>query len=120
MASENDQSRSWESSWLDAASVFADVDSDAMRFMVSLVTDLSQSPNVRGLFAVTSMLTLRISPYSCYPDWFDGRHIAIDAIGSHYIAVNLAENGNDKSQQRWDCTHDEAFDKITSLCRKHL
>jgi len=90
-----------------------------MRSMSMLASELANSPDARGLFAVTSMTTLRISPYTCYPDWLDGRHITIDA-DSAGVSIRLASNGHDPEPRRWDCPFADAADLIAALCRDHL
>ena len=119
MDTENTPSQSWDATWRAAVTFFGELDTDAMRSMSALVSELADSPDVRGLFAVTSMATLRISPYTCYPDWFDGRHITIDA-SSDGVSVCLASSGHDPDPRRWTCSFADAPNLIASLCRDHM
>jgi hypothetical protein len=43
----------------------------------ALVLDLGSSAEAAGLTAVTSQDALVISPYTCAPDWFEGRHVRL-------------------------------------------
>jgi hypothetical protein len=119
MAIDNTPSKSWDATWKSAALLFGGFDNNSMRAMSALVGRLAASPDVCGLFAITSMTTLRISPYSCYPDWFDGRHITVDASAEGFV-VRLILNGRDPKQRHWHCTIDEALDVVSNLCREYL
>ena len=74
----------------------------------------------QGLFAIPSMTTLRISPYSCYPDWFDGRSITVDANGPDAIIIRVATNGHDPQPQRIDCSFADASAAIARLCCEQM
>ena len=82
----------WDTTWKSAVDHFGNLNSDSMRAMSDLVVTLSHLPDLQGLFAIPSMTTLRISPYSCYPDWFDGRSITVDANGPDAIIIRVATN----------------------------
>jgi len=43
----------------------------------TLVAQIASSEGVRGLTAITSHETLTVSPYTRYPDWFDGRRVQL-------------------------------------------
>ena len=110
----------WDSTWQVARDRFASLNSDAMRSMTRLVTSLESMAEIRGLFAVTHMTTLRISPYSCYPDWFNGRYVLVDANGVDDVKIRLAANGHDQSPQLIQCSFEDAPVTIAALCREHM
>ncbi len=76
-----------------------------------------------GLYAITSMTTLLISPYSRYPDWFDGRHVKIEP---HINGVEICFFSNGPTLRVMDvdctyrCTYSEAKNVILTLCRERL
>ena len=74
-------------SWSHALAVYDSLDGSGWRHIPafrSLVVALSTAPEASGLTAVTSHETLIVSPYTRYPDWFEGRHVpmsqALDKI----------------------------------------
>ena len=110
----------WDTTWRDAVDHFGNLNSESMRAMSDLVAALSQLPELRGLFAVPSMTTLRISPYSSYPDWFDGRFITVDTNGPDAVTVRVAANGRDPQPQRVDCSFADAAATLTRLCSEYM
>lgn len=110
----------WDTTWQSAVDHFGELNSDSMRAMTQLVATLSQLPEVRGLFAIPSMTTLRISPYSCCPDWFDGRFITVDANGPDAVTIRVATHGHDSKPQRVDCPFADAAAMIARLCHDQM
>ena len=110
----------WDTTWKSAVDHFGNLNSDSMRAMSDLVVTLSHLPDLQGLFAIPSMTTLRISPYSCYPDWFDGRSITVDANGPDAIIIRVATNGHDPQPQRIDCSFADASAAIARLCCEQM
>ena len=110
----------WDTTWQSAVDRYEKLNSDSMRAMSRLIATLASMPEVRGLFAVTSMTTLRISPYSCYPDWFDGRYITVDANGADSVVIRVASNGHDNNPQCVESSFADAPATIAALCRDHL
>lgn len=110
----------WDTTWQSAVDQFGSLNSDAMRAMSDLVSALSQLPEMRGLFAIPSMTTLRISPYSRYPDWFDGRYITVDANGPNAVTIRVAANGHDPKPQRFDCSFSDASATLARLCHEQM
>ena len=53
-----------------------------------LVGELGRSAEAAGLTAVTSHETLLVSPYTTYPDWFDGRHIRLHPLPDGQVRVS--------------------------------
>jgi hypothetical protein len=80
-----------------------------------MVSELAHSPQVTGLFAITSMVDLIISPYSTYPDWFDGRHLALKPTSDN-IAILFYRSGTDPSPQKCNASFDNAAHLIASKC----
>jgi hypothetical protein len=58
-----------------------------MRAFRDLVAKISASPQTAGLTAVTSHETLLISPYTRYPDWFDGRHVRVTPLQDGRVQI---------------------------------
>ncbi len=56
--------------------------------MRQLIFELQVAEETRGLTAVTSMDRLLLSPYTCYPDWFEGRHVLIAPLWSGKVQVS--------------------------------
>lgn len=110
----------WDTTWRSAVDHFGNLNSDSMRAMSDLVATLSQLPELQGLFAIPSMTTLRISPYSCYPDWLDGRSITVDANGPDTVTIRVATNGHDPQPQRIDCSFADASAALARLCCEQM
>jgi hypothetical protein len=53
-----------------------------------LVAELGRSAEAAGLTAVTSHATLLVSPYTRYPDWFDGRHVRIHPLSNGHVRIS--------------------------------
>ncbi len=110
----------WDATWQSASKHFCNLNSDSMRAMSCLVTELALMTEIRGLFAMPSITTLRISPYSCYPDWFDGRFVIVDANGPNGVTIHVAANAHDHSPQKIECAFADAPTTIAAFCREHL
>jgi hypothetical protein len=57
----------------------------AFRALVGFIAD---SPEATGLTAITSHETLTISPYSVYPDWFEGRRVQLHPLADGRVRVD--------------------------------
>jgi hypothetical protein len=53
----------------------------------SLVALIASSEGVRGLTAITSHETLTVSPYTRYPDWFDGRRVQLHPLADGTVRI---------------------------------
>lgn len=53
----------------------------------ALVCAISGAPEARGLTAVTSHESLLVSPYARYPDWFEGRRVALYPLADGRVRV---------------------------------
>jgi hypothetical protein len=69
--------------WLDALQFYDGLQADGWPHIAAfreLVAQISVSPTAVGLTAVASHEVLLISPYTRYPDWFDGRHVKLHPL----------------------------------------
>lgn len=121
MARDSTTPHSWDETWSEALQRFDRhvAYCPAVASVRDVIATLKGMPEVRGLFAVPSMLTLLITPYSCYPDFFDGRRITIDADGDA-VTVRYFRNGFDKLPAKYTFPIDTASSQIAKLCREHL
>lgn len=56
----------------------------AFRNLVALVAN---SESAQGLTAITSHETLTVSPYTRYPDWFDGRRVQLHPLADGTVRI---------------------------------
>ncbi|WP_461509458.1 hypothetical protein [Rhodopirellula baltica] len=87
-----------------------------------VIVALKDMPEVRGLFIKSTMFTALITPYSCYPDFSDGRQITIDAgpNADSPLVVRHLKDGYDKSPSEYSFAIATAATQIAALCRVHL
>lgn len=122
MASNQKSPISWDESWSTAFQRFDRLAAECpvvapVRDVLSEIKDL---PEILGLFAIPSMLTLIITPYSCYPDFFSGRRVTVDPGRDSGVTIRYWSGGNDPSPETHNVTVDAAVTEIASLCRKYL
>ena len=116
MAAEKSPPQPWDATWEIAFDRFDKLATDQPR----LIAALKDMPEVRGLFIKSSMFTAFITPYSCYPDFFDGRRITIDVDRNSTVIVRYLRDGFDKSPAEYTFAVEEAATQIAALCREHL
>jgi hypothetical protein len=81
-----------------------------------LVAAIGRCSEASGLTAVTSHETLMISPYTCYPDWFDGRHVRLHPMPNGTVRVyKFPEQPNRHPAETWTVPLDEAEGMIRRL-----
>ena len=113
----------WDESWQLALSRYEARVADGfhrLNCLLRVVRQLHSAQEIRGLFAITSHDDLLISPYSCYPDWFNGRRIDAAALPSHHVRVRFAQNCYDPHPEVCELHPDDAVDIILRLCRDRL
>ena len=54
-----------------------------------MVAELSTTPAAARLTAITSHEVLTISPYTRYPDWFEGRHIRLEPFADGRVRIDF-------------------------------
>ena len=81
-----------------------------------LVAVLGRSHEASGLTAVTSHETLILSPYTRYPDWFEGRHLRLHPLADGRIRIDrYPERFDRRPAETWTISLDEARDRILQL-----
>ncbi len=114
----------WNVTWDTALTRFDKLVADRPQLAAvrDVIADLRETPEVRGLFIKSSMFTAFITPYSCYPDFFDGRRITIDAgpTADSPLAVRYLRDGFDKSPDEFSLPPSTAANEIAALCKRHL
>jgi len=81
-----------------------------------LARALSTSKEASGLTAVTSHETLILSPYTRYPDWFEGRHVRVHPMTDGTIRIDRKPQQFDGNPtQTWTVPLQEAEALIRSL-----
>lgn len=113
----------WDEAWEFALRRLDDLCTTAFPFLVpmrNLVAQLQTADDLRGLFAITSHATLIISPYSHYPDWFNGRRVVIEAKSANIVRVTYLRNGWDTEPDAVESTYEDSLPRILNLCRTRL
>jgi hypothetical protein len=78
----------------------------------ALVSALANSGQARGLTAITSHEVLTISPYTRYPDWFEGRRVQLQPrVDGTVRIVKYSEQAN----ETWTLPLAEAQAKVLAL-----
>lgn len=81
-----------------------------------VVAELGRSAEAAGLTAVTSHETLIISPYTCYPDWFDGRHVRLHPLSNGQVQIwRYPERFDRRPAESWTLSLVDAQAKALSL-----
>jgi hypothetical protein len=82
----------------------------------NLVSALSMSEEASGLTVVTSHETLVVSPYTKYPDWFEGRHIRVHPLSNGTVRIDkVPERSDRRATETWTVPLVEALDKVRVL-----
>jgi len=81
-----------------------------------LLWTVSRSPSAAGLTAVTSHETLIVSPYSRYPDWFEGRHLRLHPLTDGSVRIdNCPERFDRRPAETWTVSLEAAADQTLRL-----
>jgi|GEM_PF-6863349 len=81
-----------------------------------LVAEISKCAEASGLTAVTSHETLIVSPYTCYPDWFDGRHIRLHPLANGSVRLDkVPQRFELKPTETWTVLMPQALERARSL-----
>lgn len=81
-----------------------------------LVRALSECDEVYGLTAVTSHETLMLSPYTRYPDWFEGRHVRVHPLIDGSVRIDRVPQPLDRAQtQTWTVPLADALARVRAL-----
>src|SRR4051812_35134781 len=68
----------------------------------ALVSELSKCAEASGLMAVTSHETSIVSPYTRYPDWFEGRHVRVHPLADGSVRIDRVPQQFDRrSTETW-------------------
>ena len=87
-----------------------------IRAFRDLVAELAQSVEAAGLTAVTSHATLIVSPYTCYPDWFDGRLVRLDPLFNGQVEISRHLDGlNRRPVESWTLSIVDARPRALAL-----
>lgn len=78
----------------------------------ALVSALAMSEEARGLTAITSHDILTISPYTSYPDWFDGRRLQLHPRADETVHI---VRYSERPSESWTLRMAEAHSKVLSL-----
>ena len=114
----------WNVTWETAFTRFDKLvpDRPQLAAVRDVIAELKCMVEVRGLFIKSTMFTALITPYSCYPDFFDGRQITIDAgpDADSPLVVHFLRDGYGKSPAIYSFSVTIAATEIAELCRLHL
>jgi len=78
-----------------------------------LIAAIGRSAEATGLTAVTSHETLMISPYTRYPDWFEGRHLRLHPMSDGTVRVHKFPGQFDRHPaETWTVSLAEAEDFV--------
>jgi hypothetical protein len=106
-------------SWDEALSLYDSLLGPAWRHIPGfrrLVELLGRSPEASGLTAVTSHETLIVSPYTRYPDWFEGRHLRLHPLADGRVRIDrYPERFDPRPAETWTVALEEAREKILEL-----
>jgi hypothetical protein len=58
---------------------------------------------------------LIISPYTRYPDWFDGRHVRLHPLRDGRVRVEYHRQGPSKPGDTWTGALEDARDRVAKL-----
>jgi len=106
-------------SWERALALYDSLLGENWRYIAAfrgLVAVLAESKEAAGLTAVTSHATLIVSPYTTYPDWFDGRHVELHPLSDGNVRVSRHPARFDtQSSETWTLSLSDAEGKARSL-----
>jgi hypothetical protein len=110
------------SSWGEALSRYDSLDGPAWRHIPAfraLVAAIGCSPEASGLTAITSHESLTVSPYTRYPDWFEGRHLRLHPLADGRIRIDrFPERFDRRPAETWTLPLQEAREKIFELLKE--
>ncbi len=78
----------------------------------ALVSALASSEEARGLTAITSHEVLTISPYTSYPDWFEGRRLQLHPRPDETVVIVVY---SERPSESWILPLAEARAKVLAL-----
>jgi hypothetical protein len=78
----------------------------------ALVSALANSEQSRGLTAITSHEVLTISPYTRYPDWFEGRRVQLQPRADGTVRV---VKHSERANETWTLPLAQAQVKVLAL-----
>jgi hypothetical protein len=106
-------------SWVKALAVYDDLVAAGWDHIVAfrdLVRALGASTEASGLTAITSHETLIVSPYTRYPDWFEGRHVRVHPLKDGTIRIDkVPQRFARQPTETWTVARADAHDRIRSL-----
>lgn len=112
-------SKPTNSSWSKALSRYDSLRGPGWRHIPpfrELVAAIGRLPEASGLTAITSHETLLVSPYTRYPDWFEGRHLRLHPLVDGRIRIDLFPACIDQQPaETWTLSLEEARERIASL-----
>lgn len=81
-----------------------------------MVAELSTMPAAARLTAITSHEILTISPYTRYPDWFEGRHVRLEPLSDGRVHIHFRRGRFDMgADASWTVPVGEAPARIAQL-----
>jgi hypothetical protein len=86
-----------------------------IRAFREFVASISRLDEAAGLTPVTSHEMLIISPYTRYPDWFDGRHVRLHPLRDAMVRVEYHHEGSIEAGDTWTGALEEAPDRVAKL-----
>ena len=107
------------SSWSEALSRYDSLGGPAWRHIPpfrELVAGIGRLPEASGLTAITSHETLTVSPYTRYPDWFEGRHHRLHPLVDGRVRIDrFPERIDGQPAETWTLPLEEAREMVASL-----
>ena len=107
------------SSWDEALSLYDSLEGPGWRHIPpfrDLVAAIGHLPEASGLTAITSHETLIVSPYTRYPDWFEGRHLRLHPLPDGRIRIDrFPERFDRRPAETWTLPLEEARERVASL-----
>ena len=81
-----------------------------------VVAALGASAEASGLTAITSHETLIVSPYTRYPDWFQGRHVRVHPLRDGTVRIDKVPERFDRlPTETWTVPLKEAEEKVRGI-----
>jgi hypothetical protein len=107
------------SSWAEALALYDSLDGNAWPHIPAfrrLIAAIGSSEQASGLTAVTSHETLIVSPYTKYPDWFEGRHLRLHPLADGKVRIDRYPERLDlRPAETWTLSLEEAQKKAFQL-----
>ena len=106
-------------SWTEALSCYDQLVDSGWRHVApfrELVRTLGESDEVSGLTAVTSHETLIVSPFTRYPDWFEGRHVRVHPLVDGTIRIDrVPQRFDSHPTETWTVPLGDALARVRAL-----